>query len=291
MNDTDSNSFSGSGGASDDTSVWGVIETLENILSVMPNDVSALESLALAYEQAGDAAQAHTTLLKLGELLLEGGNWQRAELIVADQVGKGFDDAELLDLKDRVEQAKGSAPPSQQTEPSASNQKSDKPATRHLGQEADLHAELDFGWALLEAGQITQEQYERAVDALTESHIQTQGRGPISFMLELNSMENVNIDRILAHISVQTRMPFVELNQCQIQAEALAGVTLEQVRLWAAVPFAVLGPERMVAVLNPQHQRLTQTLNRELGEHVHFYLAAPEAFQRALDSVESVLNS
>lgn len=280
-----SNSSPDNAPSGDDSSVWGVIQSLEQIVELLPEDVSALESLAGAYEQAGDTARAHQTLMKLAELAIQGGDLERAEEIAATQLGKGFDEPELLELKDRISSAKSeqpSPPPRQEQaeptpQPVASREKT--------GPEADLHAELDFGWSLLEAEQVSQDQYEHAVDALTEAHINSHGRGPISFLLELASMDQANISRVLGHVSAENRVPFIELRRCQIPAEALANFSLDKIRRWCAIPFGVLGNERMIAVLNPTNERLMQALRTNAGGRVHIYLTSPEDFLETLDSI------
>lgn len=284
-----SSSQNNSAAGGDDSSVWGVIQSLEHIVEMLPEDVSALESLAVAYEQAGDAARAHQTLLKLAELSIQGGDLERAEEIASSQLAKGFDDPELFDLKDRIEGGKSeqpqpaSAPASQQEKPSPAKQ--DTPASESKGPEADLHAELDFGWSLLEAEQVSQDQYEHAVDTLTEAHINSHGRGPISFLLELASMDEANISRVLSFVSAEYRVPFVELRRCQIPSEAMADFTPDKVRRWCAIPFGVVGNERMIAVLNPTNERLIQTLRNNVGGRIHIYLASPDDFLDTLDSL------
>ena len=47
-----------SNASDDELSVLEAIQTFETILEVFPEDVSALESLAVAYEEAGDASLA-----------------------------------------------------------------------------------------------------------------------------------------------------------------------------------------------------------------------------------------
>ncbi len=290
MNASSSSQDNSAGFGGDDSSVWGVIQSLEHIVEMLPEDVSALESLAVAYEQAGDAARAHQALLKLAELAIQGGDLERAEEIAANQLAKGFDDPEVFDLKDRIEAVKSEQP--QPASAAAPRQEESLAAVQTapssqgtIAPEADLHAELDFGWSLLEAEQVSQDQYEHAVDTLTEAHINSHGRGPISFLLELASMEDANISRVLSFVSAENRVPFVELRRCQIPSEATADFTLDKMRRWCAIPFGVVGSERMIAVLNPTNERLVQALCNNVGGRAHIYLTSPDDFLDALDSL------
>ncbi|MFW5893570.1 MAG: hypothetical protein ACOCUY_00345 [Verrucomicrobiota bacterium] len=283
-----SNSSQDKSPVGDESSLWGVIQSLEQIVEILPEDVSALESLAGAYEQAGDTARAHQTFLKLAELAIQGGDLERAEEIAATQLSKGFEEPELYELKDRISSAK-SEQPSQPPQQQEQAETKPEPVAAHekIGPEADLHAELDFGWSLLESEQVTQDQYEHAVDALTEAHINTHGRGPISFLLELASMEQVNVSRVLGFVSAENRVPFIEVRRCQISAEALADFNLDKIRRLCAIPFGVVGNERMIAVLNPTNERLMKALRTTAGGRIHIYLTSPEDFLETLDSLSA----
>lgn len=60
---------------------------------------------------------------------------------------------------------------------------------------------------------------------------------------------------------------------------------MDRIRRWCAIPFGLVGGERMIAVLNPTNERLLKALRSHVGGRIHVYLTSPEDFTETLDKL------
>lgn len=263
----------------DDSSVLETIRTFESILEIIPDDVNTLTSLALAYAEVGDLSRARDIMLRLARILAAQGEWARLLRLTENNALQPLAlDGEYQQYLRQAERALHLEPgPAAPAAPAA------KPPPEIL---ADLNTEMELAWFLLEKEQLTQDQYESAVNRLTESHISGKGRGSVSLLLELRHMGGVDLDTVVAFLSGETRTPFIDLSRCEIPEEVAGLLSLETMRRLSAVPFAVMGQECMVAVLNPVSQALRATLATALGRTLHIYLTSPDELQSALDALQ-----
>ncbi len=297
---TDENStnapLGGAAGPGDDVSVWEAIQAFETILQVFPEDVSALESLAVAYEQAGDAVHAREKNIQLANILARQADWARVEKIVAHLVEQNPDDAEAKELLQRARAELGpeagretGAEPGATEAPGAAAP-SRKPEYRRKELAFDLRGELELAWNLLQHDLITQECYEKAIEALTERRMKPAANTSLALLQELASMDRVNTDKIMDFLVNETNMPLVNLTRFDIDPEIAAGIPLGQCIRAGVLPFERIGPEIMVAIQNPVDDELKQAVREYLGGRVHFYLTPPEDFAAAVSKIEQFLN-
>ena len=76
----------------------------------------------------------------------------------------------------------------------------------------------------------------------------------------------------------------LELFEPQGDATALLAPTFMRIR--GVLPFALLGEELLVAVLNPLNETLRQETAARSGRVCHFYLAHPAPWSQALDKLK-----
>lgn len=270
------------GGTTAESSVWVLINSFEKLLEGSPDDVHVLESLAVAYEEAGIPEKARQTGVRLARLLLGNGEVEHARQVLEDLMVRSPENAEVMDMLAEVDVALAEKEKQQRAvEAEAAAAENEE---REL--ETDLHAELDFAWLLLDGEQITQGQYEQAVNALTENHITNKGKDGLSFLQELRQVAGVNMDRVIAYISAETNSPYVDASRCQLDPELVGKLGIPWVRRYSALPFSRVGVEIMVAVLNPSNTDLRERLARRLGTRVHIFLTSPDGLNAAVDSLE-----
>lgn len=282
------------GGSGDEVSVWEAIQTFETILEVFPEDVSALESLAVAYEQAGDTVRARERSLQLARILTRQLDWQKVRDIARNLLSLHPGDEDALVLMRQAEQALGTAPaPAGPAAPPADAQ----PATPTVGPTVasqtrlsfDLRGELELAWFLLQNGMISQDQYEAAISGLTESRMNPSAEASLSLLQEIRAMDRIDMDKIIDFLSAETTTPFVEISRCNIPDDVSVLIPLEQCRRLGLLPFGRVGKEVMVAVLNPVDKEMRRSLAAWLNTKVHFYLTSPDEFQQAWDAVQKAI--
>lgn len=267
----------------DDSSVLETIRTFESILEIIPDDVNTLNSLALAYTEIGDLVHGRDMVLRLARILASQGDWTRLVQLTAHSPLQAFHDDP--DYQQYLRQAQRAL----RIEPAGPAPATAAPmAPRAAPQEvlADLNAELELAWYLLEKEQLSQEQYESIVHRLTESHIGSKGRGSVSLLLELRHMEGVNVDAVVAFLASETRVPYLDLSRCEVPDEMFSLLPLDGMRRLSAVPFGRIGKEYQVAVLNPVSKALRATLASLFPAHIHLYFTGPDELQIALDALQ-----
>ena len=143
-----------------------------------------------------------------------------------------------------------------------------------------------MGWFLLQDGYISQDQYEKAVSALTESRMRHGGKSCVSFLLELSYLEGIEIDKILGFLAYRSNTPYIDLSRFELNDEVTGLIPPDKCRSLGVLPFAQLRDEVMVAILNPFHDTLISSLTEFLDEKPHFYLCKPET----LNNITGELN-
>ncbi len=263
-----------------------LIETMESILEVFPEDVSAMESLAAAYQQAGDLAKFADTAVNLTRLISGQGNWEKAYEIVSRVLDDVPDHQPALDEQARILESLRLLGIDTATIGAAGRKiKTPEPAAperpRHV-LSLDLSGELELGWLLLQRNLLTQEQYELAVQGLTESKSGAGADACLSLLLEISTMDGINMPAILGTLSAETSTPMIAFNRVELNPEIAALIPFQDARRLGVLPFERLGKEIMVATLNPVDDNLRSAVATYLDTRVHFFLVAPDEFQSVL---------
>ncbi len=260
----------------DELSVWDAIQTYETILEVFPEDVNALESLVVFYEQVKDLAKLREKARVLIKLLASEGDWGQVKTLAERLLKMDPTDAEAATYRSEAMQklVDDGTPP-----PPAPGLKTD---IRHTELTFDLRGELDLAWVLLQNSVITQDQYENAIERLTESSMNAQGETPLALLQELREMERIDMDKIIAFLAAQSGLPYLEMGQCECREESVALLPLGRAKRLGVLPFDQIENELMVAILNPVDLQLRQRLTRCFGMKVHFFFTSPDEFQGAI---------
>ena len=263
-------------------SVQDTIKSFESILEMFPEDVSALESLVVAYQEAGDLDNANAKALTLADLMAQQRNWRRVQQLTAQVLEYDPRNARAQVLHENAENVL-----SRNAEAGAADA-SPAPAGTVAPSELvfDINGELDLAWFLLEHEAITQEQYDAAIAGLSNDSSDKQKGVSVSLLQELASMERVRIDKIVGALSSACSIPYVDVTKFEISEDIARLIPLETARKVGVLPFAVFGNEVMVAVLNPVNKGLHKNVAAYLGRKIHTYLTSPEELQSAIDHLD-----
>ena len=92
-------------------------------------------------------------------------------------------------------------------------------------------------------------------------------------------------DGLMQHLAEKSRCPFLDLTAFEPQPQDLRGVPKSYLMRQGAIVFNEVGGEFLVGLLNPVDKTLRKDLRHYLGVPCHFFLVAPEAFDKAWEKI------
>jgi len=268
--------------------VWNAISAFEQILEAMPNDRASLDALSHAYEQVGDIAKAKEYILRLGNIIIEE-NDAEAGLEIVEKVRQyAKEDTKARHLLGRMEvflsDRKAAAAPKAEVQA-----RQPKAGAGELRTNFNISDELSFAWNLLEAKELTQEEYASVVQDLTEMSA-GESNATISVLHVLEVRGFKNLERIIGYISRECATPIISLASFDLQASVVSMLPLDYMVRRGAMVFEVLGNDVLVVVMNPYNKPLRQEIEAALGRKCHFFLSLASEFDQALAKIPQILS-
>lgn len=261
------------------------IAMLEQILEVMPQDAVALKALYSAYRKSGDANKAFGFLGHLVEVAIGGEDldllaYVRKEFTAFEESHPSEVAAQMARIRTLV---------SEKEQP----EKADAPAKAGDGQpkansETDISEELALAWKLYEENQLTQEEYSSVLHDLTEISSKDLDV-PVSVLHVLNDRGFTQMNRIINYMSNRSGVPFISLTNYELN-EQVAGALPEGIPTHdGALPFAYMGNDLLVAVLNPFNHMLADKVESGSGHRCHTFLVDPQDYDIALGKLKGLV--
>lgn len=266
----------------DASQVRDAISAFEQILDAVPNDRLALQTLFEAYEDVGDTARALEYLVRLGNTIADDGDAAAAAPIIPKLRTLGREDAEAKKTLDRLDRLQ---PPDQKAAPVAAK-KHEMPKRKMV----DITSELTLAWNLVKANEITQEDYANIVHDLSESSSKNV-EVPVSVLHVLHDRSFKGQDRILNWISADTKLPILSLGSFEMQKEAYSLLPLDLMMHRGAIVFDLMGPDALVAILNPYDSDLREEVKRTAGRNCHFFLVTAESYDAYLETIRRAVRA
>lgn len=261
--------------------IWSAIRAFEQILEAMPDDRASLETLAHAYGQIGDDAKSYAYLVRLGRVLVNEDDKDSAleildrlrELNQGDQAGTELiADIEAM-LGGHLEAEVESAGPDA------------VPAAVDMG--PSISEEMAFTWNLLQAGDITQEEYASIVHDLTEMS-GSESSVTVSVLHALEARSYKGLDRIVARVSQECFTPFISLDSIDISEAAGSQLPLAFVVRRGTLVFDFLGAHALAVVMNPYDASLRKDVEQLSGKACHFFMTHASEFDRAVERITNI---
>ena len=260
------------------------IALFEGILQSAPEDRVALEALSLAYEQTGNLPLARATLLRLAAVVIRKQAHEAAPEVIrrlkpfAENDFDALEALRSLEALAATQRGTGAGAGAGAPEPVGSH-----PAVMRSGvalRRQVLHREMDLAWKLLEAKELTQEEYAALVEDLSRL-VSDERQATVSLQHVLADRAFPGLDRVLRHIAKAGKAPFLALENFEIRQVDLGNVPADYLIRQGALPFESMGEECLIAVLNPLDAELQRELAALLDRRCHFYLVTAEAFDAA----------
>lgn len=264
------------------------IAFFEQMLQTMPEDRTSLEFLSVAYEQTGQIEKQRDCLVRLADCLLHEKDFDKAQSI-ALHLSQFSDYAPARAAIARVTECVQNEIVSEAVKASPKKgaatvlPASDKGAFQDVGLEvhalsrAASAAEMELVWHLKEHELVPKEICMDLLHILTENQVTDQ---PIliSALALLNEQHPELTDRVIESLSRSSGVPPIPLELFEIPSAATGAISPVFVHVRGVLPFARLGDELMVAVLNPLSQSLQVEVSARTGKVCHFFLAHPNVW-------------
>ncbi|HBA85857.1 MAG TPA: hypothetical protein DCZ95_17375 [Verrucomicrobia bacterium] len=257
-----------------ESDVWNAIAAFEQILEAIPNDRVALETLFEAYEQIGDKSRALDYLAQLAQTIAEEEDAEAAP----DLIKK---------LNKHVQDNPSVKPLVQQLEQLLVQKKMTSPGGSDAGKRKniDITNELALAWNLLQAGELSQEDYSNVVHDLSENSSKNV-QVPVSVLHVLQDRAFKNMEKVLKFLVKDSGMPVVSLTSFEIPKEAAALLPINYTMHRGAMVFDQISRDLLVAVLNPYDAVLQADVKRITGKACHFYLSTASEYDIALEKLK-----
>ena len=263
-----------------EASVWETIQTFEAILDLFPDDIGALEGLGAAYLETNSPDKAADMFLRLARLLSDAGEQKRVYEVTHQILALFPENQEALTLHLKAANAIG-AEPLQKASNAVTAREPEEAPPLETPLHYNLEDEMELADFLVRNELITTEQRDTAITNLQRGEQAPTGEVTLSLLVELQAMENVYLDKILDFLCRKTNTPFIDVSRFEIN-EQLADIVPRTIgHQIGMLPFACLGDEFMIAVLNPLARGTHEALQAHLNSRAHFYLTSPDAFESA----------
>jgi len=262
--------------ATGESELWGAIAAFERILEVMPTDRLALETLADAYERLGDITRASSYLARLVDIVVTENDLHGASTLLAKFNSLGIaaqhpEATQSLESMLAVEQgAKMSA---------------EKGVAAALRKGPDITREVSLAWDLMQAGELSSDDYSAVVHDLSESSSKRIDV-PVSVLHALHDRGYKGYDKIVAYLSRSSGLPVIPITGFEVLPAAYSLLPTEIMTQRGAICFETMGQDALVAVLNPFDKDLQEDVRRSMGlRRCHFYLVSSSDYDAVLANI------
>jgi hypothetical protein len=153
----------------------------------------------------------------------------------------------------------------------------------------DITREVSLAWDLMQAGELSSDDYSAVVHDLSESSSKRIDV-PVSVLHALHDRGYKGYEKIMAYMSRASGVPIVPLSGFEVLPAAYSQMPTDFMTQRGAVVFEVMGPDCLVAVLNPFDKDLQGDVKKALGKRCHFYLVSSSDYDVCLANIRKALS-
>jgi len=255
------------------------IVTFEQILEAIPSDRLALETLSDAYEQLGDHVKALEYYIRLGEVLLEEGDRESAPAVTEKLQSIGARDTTAQEVAAALLRL---------AEPDPEEEEAKKKAPVKRRKAIDITAELALAWNLVQAGELSQDDYSSVVQDLTESSSKNNDV-PVTVLHVLRDRAFKGYEKVMGFLSQNSGLPIIPLAGFEVQKDAISLLPDEIMKQRGALVYELMGKEALVAILNPYDTELREEIEGLTGRTCHYFLVSADEYDHYLDAIRKAL--
>lgn len=259
---------------------------LEQILEVMPDDLFTLRALYETSLKLEQPERAFGTLTKLDDLSRSTQNAEMIDFVLNQYASIAGDSSDVQGRIMRLEEMKNVVGllDAQNVSAARPQQEGSVPAAGN----GRLDAEMALAWDLFQDEQLTQEEYSNVLHDLTEMSSHQMGV-PVTVLHILHDRQFSRFERLMTHLCQKQNVPIMALSQFEDNEEVSQQLPLDFTSRNGVIPFAKVGSDLLVGILNPLDKELLDEAEALSGLRCHPYLVAPEEYDRQLSKVKSAL--
>jgi len=259
---------------------------LEQILEVMPEDLFTLRALYETSLKLEQPEKAFDTLTKLDDFSRSTQNAEMIDFVLNQYASIAGDSSDVQGRISRLEEMKDVVGLLNAEKVPVARPKSE--GTAVAGEGGRLDAEMALAWDLFQDEQLTQEEYSNILHDLTEMSSRQMGV-PVTVLHILHDRQFSRFERLMTHLCQKYEVPIMALSQFEDNEEISQQLPFDFTSRNGVIPFAKVGSDLLVGILNPLDKELLQEAEALSGLRCHPYLVAPEEYDRQLGKVKLAL--
>jgi len=271
---------------------WEAISVFEQILAAIPNDSDTLATLVHAYEMVGDHTQAREYLIRLANVLVDKGDAESVEMLLEKLKSfAGEGDAAAQATVRRVEEmgvALGAAAESVRAhaaiEPAPAERAVVSRASLAAKRASTISDELAFAWHLHQSNLLTQEEYAKVAQDLTEVST-SDAEVTVSVLHVLHDRAFRNLESVITFACRETNTPPISLISFELVKETHELLPLDYCIRRGVLVFELMGTNALVAILNPYNKALRQEVQSLVNRPCYFFVTSPAEFETAIGKI------
>ncbi len=275
------------------------IEFFERMLQTMPGDRTSLEFLSVAYEQTGQEEKRLDCLIQLVDTLLREQDYDNAQSIAerltvfkdvpaaraaVERVAELVQGQILETAFKREVQGLGSSRVEAFPEGVSAPVFQDTSVEVHAVSRSASSAEMDLVWLWKENDYLPKEICMDVLHVLTERPV-TDTPMLISALALLDEQHPELTERVMEAMQRVSEVPPIPLELFDVQPAAAGLLPWAFIQIKGVLPFALLGDEVLVALLNPLNSDLKNEVSARIGKPCHFFMVHPRVWQRTVEKL------
>lgn len=259
---------------------------LEQILEVMPDDLFTLRALYETSLKLGHPEKAFETLTQLDDQSRLAQNGEIIDFVLNQYATIADDSPEVQGRISRLEEIKnvtdlmeaeqvGSSSPQK----SSDGEVDGEPVSR-------MDAEMGLAWELFQDEQLSQDEYSNVLHDLTEMSARQMGV-PVTVLHILHDRQFSRFERLMTHLCQKFSIPVMVMGQFEGNEEISQMLPDDFVSGNGAIPFAKVGGDLLIGILNPMDKHLLREAEKLSGCRCHPCLVTPSDYDEQLRKSKS----
>lgn len=260
------------------------ISYFEEIIQLMPNDRTALEFLAVAYDQTGNTLKRNRTVIQLADALLAEKDFKSAENLIPNL--QEINTKQSLEAISRINAAihPNAAPMSlpKATAPAKPTEAFDP--TDSVSRFAAIKPELEL-IQKLRAAEVISAETASVVEKTLFDLIAIPNAVLISALCAIEKENSSECEKAIAYLADTCRTPPIPLEAFALDSDCIRRMPESAIRLRGVIPFTRVGDTMLVVTLNPTDEALRREVTTAAGCPCQFYLATPSGVEKAIEKL------
>ncbi len=257
-----------------------VVETLEQILEVMPEDYFTLHTLYETFIKLEQPEKAFEYLARLADFVTHSQSAEGVNFVLQQYEAIGDLGPEIAERKAQLRVLQAELV--EETVDHIPSEGVDVSAPQNL------EAEMALAWDLFQEEQLTQEEYSNVLLDLTEMSSRAVDV-PITVLHVLHDRQFSRFERLMTYLCKKGGVPIIALSSYEENEELIEALPIDFLTQRGVLPFAAIGDDLLVAVLNPFGKTVLREAEKAAEKRCHAYLVSPEEYDRRLTLIKKAL--